>query len=255
VLRQSGTKTQVEIAYLETWYHVAAMLSCRYSGPGSVQYNRRLASADRILDLISHVGHEGFPPLPLVPYAMSMSTTVIYRAFRDNQRDLDSACGDLRLCYNALEAFSQRWTSARYVAKLAKRIWGVLVKSRVRNGLPDDGDEHAQKEPTSDDTGAGNSPTIVNQRKKEVAGMKEMFSDIPLSDQTLHEQHALDGNGHLQRHLIQDWPGINASYFQLDKVFDDLFDYGMPNVFRDPTTWQFTNISNDETNSLGSEFR
>ncbi|KAE8841247.1 hypothetical protein HRS9122_05373 [Pyrenophora teres f. teres] len=47
--------------YLETWYHVAAMLSCRYSGPGTIQYSRRFTSAHRVLDLVSNEGIDAFP--------------------------------------------------------------------------------------------------------------------------------------------------------------------------------------------------
>ncbi|KAJ4144999.1 hypothetical protein LMH87_003864 [Akanthomyces muscarius] len=78
--------------YFEIWYHVAAMLSCRFSGPGTVPYRRRLASADAILLIASEQGADALPPLPLIPYAVSLSTTMIYRALRDGQRQVDSGC-------------------------------------------------------------------------------------------------------------------------------------------------------------------
>ncbi|KAK2032531.1 hypothetical protein LX32DRAFT_555332, partial [Colletotrichum zoysiae] len=109
-------------SYLHIWYHIAAMLSCRYSGPGSVQYTRRLASADCVLNIITQETADGLPPLPLVPYAMSMSTTVIYRALRDGERLPERAYDDLEACSRNLETLSLVWSSARGVAKLVKRL-------------------------------------------------------------------------------------------------------------------------------------
>ncbi|KAF5522798.1 hypothetical protein CGCA056_v007648 [Colletotrichum aenigma] len=51
-------------SYLEIWYHVAAMLSCRYSGPGSLQYNRRLASAGGSFTVRCEMASE-IPRLPV----------------------------------------------------------------------------------------------------------------------------------------------------------------------------------------------
>ncbi|CAI0652365.1 unnamed protein product, partial [Colletotrichum noveboracense] len=116
-------------SYLEIWYHVAAMLSCRYSGPGSPQYNRRLASAGGVLKIISKEGSDRLPPLPLVPYAVSMATTVIYRALRDGQRDPETACEDLSLCCKALDVLSERWTTVKGVARLAKRLLRFIQRS------------------------------------------------------------------------------------------------------------------------------
>lgn len=233
------------------------MLSCRYSGPGSVPYNRRLASADRILDIISHGGHESLPPLPLVPYAMSMSTTMIYRALRDGQRDMDAAHKDLCLCCDALDALSQRWTSAKGVARLAKHLLGVLAKSGGLNG-----NDHARRSSKPDagtlTAAADRSSIMINQRNNEAATMAGVVPPKPVSvqaERALQEEQALASNQNFQSQLREAWPGIHASYSQLDTAFHDLFDYGMPNVFRDPATWEFLHMANDEECAVGSEFQ
>ncbi|OJJ60091.1 hypothetical protein ASPSYDRAFT_921394 [Aspergillus sydowii CBS 593.65] len=109
------------------------MLSCRYSGPRSTQYTRRLASADRIVHIITATDH-GFPPLPLVPYAVSMATTVVYRAWRDKVRDLHSTYANLCLCCEALEALSASWTGARGFARLAMGLRGAIMDALEARG-------------------------------------------------------------------------------------------------------------------------
>ncbi|KAK7422568.1 hypothetical protein QQX98_001591 [Neonectria punicea] len=236
-------------AYLEIWYHVAAMLSCRYSGPGSIQYNRRLASADRIIDIVLHVGHERLLPLPLVPYAMSMATTIIYRALRDEQRDVYSACKGLRFCCNALDSFSQQWTSAKYVAKLAKRLWRVLTKSGALNARAQGTSEEAVP------TEAEGNWAMADGRSSMEASSGTLDKTPIQTGQGATRQAPSDNYQDSNFQLIQSWPGMDASYFQLDRAFHDLFDYSMPNVLRDPTTWNFASVVSDEEGYLSNDFQ
>ncbi|KAF2159213.1 hypothetical protein M409DRAFT_61032 [Zasmidium cellare ATCC 36951] len=109
-------------AYFEIWHCLAAMLSCRHGRPGSGTYSRRLESAERVVALLHGKGHEDVPPLPLVPYTLSMGTSVIYRALVDGQRTPWEAQNELTKCCDSLEVFSQRWTSAKGITRLAKRL-------------------------------------------------------------------------------------------------------------------------------------
>ena len=194
---------------METWYHVAAMLSCRYNGPGTVQYTRRLKSADRVLAIVSREGCEGLPPLPLVPYAMSMSTTVIYRALHDGARDMIAAREDLQRCCDALDGLSQRWTSVRGVAKLAKRLHRLISDGTLR-GL------QVAHRPTSGTTTVSKSPTSAN-----MSAITDQVGDL-YSDEAL------------QRQLSEIWPSFDASYSQMDWAFHDYgFDMEFPSPFDD----------------------
>lgn len=236
------------------------MLSCRFSGPGSAPYFRRLASADRIVDIVSCGGHESLPPLPLVPYAMSMSTTIIYRACRDHQRHTDAAYKDLRLCCDTLDALSQRWTSTKGVAKLAKRLSKILCQSVVTVGIqPQESGKNSRRGPRLD-TGAislaDRSSSLVDPRDSGAANLDDvtMSTQIPgQADDGLQGEQAAEDDHSLQRHLADTWPGPDPSSFQLDRAFYDLFDYGMPNVLRDPARWEFLHVPNDDEGSLGSE--
>ena len=217
------------------------MLSCRFSGPGSVQYRRRLASADRILKIISNGGQEHLPPLPLVPYAMSMSTTIIYRALRDGQRSVEVACKDLRLCCDALNALGSLWTSARDIAKLATRLWRDLVASSLppkqRNI-----DEHANGRVWEDTQSSRlkswgvQPPEIDSESVNDEVDSHEIAVEAPglfQAHQASIGEQGLGENQNLQ------YAGPSDVYTQLDMAVFDMFDYGIPNVFQDSLTWDF----------------
>lgn len=129
--------------YFEIWYHVAAMLSCRYSPPGTIQYDRRLSSAGAVLAIIGDDKEPDLPPLPLIPYAMAMSTTVLYRALRDNKRDASTGLAQLRRCCDVLKSLGNCWTSVHGICRLAREICkpNALAPSRMQDGpaFPVDG--------------------------------------------------------------------------------------------------------------------
>lgn len=212
------------------WYHVTAMLSCRYSGPGSKPYDRRLASADRILEIVGGDGHESLPPLPLVPYAISMATTMIYRALRDGQRDVKRASRDMELCCKALDALSWRWTTAGGVARLARRLWKILATSEK---------SQTTEEPKSSETTPNQSmPAASSGNPPSRQPGPISFSSSISPTQELHTSQTF------QQQLPQ-W-NVTAPYTQLDTAFYDMFDYGMPNVFRDPASWEFLHVANED---------
>ncbi|EXF79881.1 hypothetical protein CFIO01_05248 [Colletotrichum fioriniae PJ7] len=194
--------------YLQIWYHVAAMLSCRYSGPKSVQYQRRLSSADSVLRIVCLEGPANLPPLPLVPYAMSMSTTVIYRALRDGERAPEEAYNDLGACYDNLIILSQLWTSAKGVASNLNTL----------------------QRPTQGVTGSSLLP---------VSSLVQPSEVFPPEDSTDNEGQS--------GHQADTWFVDGLSYSHFDRAFYDFFDYGMPSLFRDLATWDFlqTDVNDD----------
>lgn len=253
--------TYTSAVYLEIWFHVATMLSCRYSGPGSPHYNRRLASADRILAIASCEGSDGLPPLPLIPYAVSMSTTMIYRAFRDAQRGSGPAYDDLGSCCSVLDSLSQRWTSAKGISRLAKRLLKVLRR---------DGTMQTRQQSVVEPTRSSScSPRAAASVLDECKSSRPADNDKTSGDNTLETGGPGPGPSHVNRpsrdsqlpnvdgevpfQPIENWQAIDASYLQLDRAFGELFDYGMPNVFRDPTTWEYL-VPNEEASSVGSDF-
>lgn len=105
------------------------MMSCRHGGPGSVTYNRRLQSAERVISILRRKGHMDLAPLPLVPYVLSVATTVIYRVVIDGQLSSQEALPYISDCCDALEDLSQLWTSAKGIAKLARWLYKHVTSS------------------------------------------------------------------------------------------------------------------------------
>ncbi|KAL2414089.1 hypothetical protein ABEF95_004579 [Exophiala dermatitidis] len=221
-------------AYLEIWYHVAAMLSCRYSGPESFQYERRLDSACRTLQIISE-GYERIPPLPLVPYAISMATAVIYRALRDGKRDYASAYGDLKRCYKTLCALSHIWTSARGVTKLTRRLLRRLSCSGDSN-TP----SYISHERAGDRSSNAVSSTALPQKGPTTVRQPDDASDTTVrndfemdpfllsldTDQVWRDDYdTTDASGSLSQ-LYEPWMDTPMSYPQFDMAFNDFFDNG-----------------------------
>ncbi|KAJ3536309.1 hypothetical protein NM208_g6776 [Fusarium decemcellulare] len=243
--------------YFEMWYHLAAMLSCRYSGPGTVHYDRRLSSADGVISLVSNGRHESLPPLPLVPYATSMATTVMYRALRDGVRDMHTACQDLRLCCDALDALSERWTSARGIAKLASRLW-KSAKSATNHQCRDNSEplrrahsrQSVQSSPSWEIATASDTDQNSPRQHHRASDTNGPIMPTPVSfytDQSICAGHPPDNLQHYSGQFVDPWFGINTSWSQLNGAFDDLFDYGMSDVFRDPATWEFLQIGHQTT--------
>ena len=66
---------------------------------------------------------EELPPIPLVPYSISLALTVAYRQLRDQttSTDLEQVKRNLEVRCALLEGLSKRWWSADAMAKLGRR--------------------------------------------------------------------------------------------------------------------------------------
>ncbi|RMD43338.1 hypothetical protein DV735_g1714, partial [Chaetothyriales sp. CBS 134920] len=110
---------------LELCYNVIAILSCRNSSPNTVSYNRRITASDRIESLLSNPPDQylNIPPLPLVPYAVSLSLTVAYRRLRDNHyhNDPEQIQNALTVRCEMLENLSTYWWTAHGMAQLGRK--------------------------------------------------------------------------------------------------------------------------------------
>ena len=106
---------------LEVCYNIIGILSCRAGGPTSRSYNRRISSADQIQKLTAEGRFAHLPPLPLVPYAISLSLTVAYRGLRDSHCDPEKTQSDLAARCGILESLNKKWWTADAMAKLGRK--------------------------------------------------------------------------------------------------------------------------------------
>ncbi|KAK5946584.1 hypothetical protein PMZ80_000727 [Knufia obscura] len=119
---------------LEICYNIIGILSCRAGGPMSRSYNRRIESADRIQKLTAEGRFAHLPPLPLVPYAISLSLTVAYRGLRDSHSDPVKTQSDLAARCGILESLNKTWWTADAMAKLGRKALKSLQQPAQADG-------------------------------------------------------------------------------------------------------------------------
>ncbi|KAK2592771.1 hypothetical protein QQS21_009514 [Conoideocrella luteorostrata] len=113
--------------YLEIWYLVLAMLSCRHSTPHTRPYERRFRSAERVQQLTANGRHSSLPPLPMVPYAVALSLTVTLRAAKDRPQaaeELTPMVASLQITLIELGKWS---VQAAGMSRLAQKLMGKLL--------------------------------------------------------------------------------------------------------------------------------
>lgn len=66
-------------------------------------------------------------------------------------------------------------------------------------------------------------------------------------DQPLHAGQIPDSYQGFLEQPIEAFGGLDGSLSQLDMAFHDLFDFSLPNAFRNPTTWEYFNMANEES--------
>lgn len=179
------------------------------------------------------------PPLPLVPYALSMSTTMIYRAMRDGERSVEQACGDLRLCCKAVTGLGRLWTSARGISKLAQHLLEVLNST-----TPGVGSECTQMRSQyfACETRAENT-TDINQRAARTSP-RRITPVLDVTSPCCPETIA-PASG-------DPWSSIDEVYSQLDTAVGDIYDYSIPDIFQDCADWEFASahVSPEEASGL-----
>ncbi|PYI29406.1 fungal-specific transcription factor [Aspergillus indologenus CBS 114.80] len=114
--------------FLELYYHAVCILSCRYrlSHPADLSkpsYVRQGLAAVRIHSIVATECSGGLPPLPIIPYALTLSMGVSYQQFRSSKliTHLDRARAGLEACCVLLERISAYWSTAEAMARLGRK--------------------------------------------------------------------------------------------------------------------------------------
>ncbi|KAI5842373.1 hypothetical protein BZA05DRAFT_477518 [Tricharina praecox] len=125
-----GGDTGVAANTLRLFYHAVTILSYRSSFASSfvsthtsASYARRMSSAHAILALFSAPNNNPFPPLPVVPYAVSLALTSFFSALRadpDSPHTAEYKSSFLRAC-SILEELSTYWFFAGAMAAMGRQ--------------------------------------------------------------------------------------------------------------------------------------
>ncbi|CAG7917445.1 unnamed protein product [Penicillium olsonii] len=128
------------LGFLELYYHSVAILSCRYKPTDSIDGRlssvRQGLAAVRIHSIVASECADSLPPLPVVPYSITLSMGVSYRQLRSSKliTHLDRAKASLEACCSLLEHISPYWYSAEAMARLGQKalhqIQGQTTQSK-----------------------------------------------------------------------------------------------------------------------------
>ncbi|RHZ71174.1 hypothetical protein CDV55_108643 [Aspergillus turcosus] len=115
------------LSFLEVYYHAVAILSCRsrmHDHPQNSNSSiRQGLAAVRIHSIVATECAQDLPPLPIVPYALSLSMSVSYQQFRSSRliTHFNRAKASLEACCSLLEGMGIYWYSAEAMARLGRR--------------------------------------------------------------------------------------------------------------------------------------
>ena len=87
-------------------------------------YVRQSLSATRVIHLLNAESPEFLPPLPLVPYALGVALSVVYRHFRSRRLKVhvNRATEELKQCVRLLDRLRNAWWSAGTMADLGRAV-------------------------------------------------------------------------------------------------------------------------------------
>ncbi|RAH65851.1 transcription factor domain-containing protein [Aspergillus aculeatinus CBS 121060] len=116
------------IGLLELYYHAVGILSCRYrlSHPADLSkpsYVRQGLAAVRIHSIVATECSGSLPPLPIIPYAITLSMGVSYQQFRSSKliTHLNQARAGLEASCVLLERVSAYWSAAEAMGRLGRK--------------------------------------------------------------------------------------------------------------------------------------
>ncbi|KAF2033604.1 hypothetical protein EK21DRAFT_58084 [Setomelanomma holmii] len=125
------------MSLLSLFHHTMCMashksLSINAPVKSSPSYVRQSLSATRVIHLLNAEPPEMLPPLPIVPYALGVALSVVYRHFRSRRLKVhvNRATEELKQCVRLLDRLRNSWWSAGTVADLGR---AVLSNAAGRN--------------------------------------------------------------------------------------------------------------------------
>ncbi|KAK4505909.1 hypothetical protein PRZ48_003874 [Zasmidium cellare] len=127
---------QSTLATLHLFYLVTAMLSHRSRGvkymPRSTpSYVRQSLCSLELIRLMSSHLYPSLNPLPILPYAISLSLSVTYQRIRQSQlkHQQEDAREDFRTCCQILQSLRRCWSSADVISVISKKVLDQLNKT------------------------------------------------------------------------------------------------------------------------------
>ena len=189
---------------LSLFHHTMCMashksLSINAPVKSTPSYVRQSLSATRVIHLLNAESPERLPPLPLVPYALSMALSVVYRHFRSRRLKvhINRATEELKQCVQLLDRLRNAWWSAGTMADIGR---AVLSNAAGRTTT------------TTNNTNAANTPAtsapeprhdpktdMLSAQTPATAGPRMPTSTTQWSQQHQQQQHQQQQHQHMDR--------------------------------------------------------
>ncbi|PWY80828.1 hypothetical protein BO94DRAFT_587572 [Aspergillus sclerotioniger CBS 115572] len=217
----SGVEEDVDIGtlgFLELFYHAVGILFARNHSPEHIEspspfHIRQDHAAIRIQSIAAKECIHDLPPLPIVPYALSLSMGVSYQQYRSSNliTHLSRSKADLEARCSLLEILSPYWYSADKMAQLGRKaVNQIHERPDNQPGLTMTGNT---TQPPVGMSGHGNRITWVNSTS--IDSTREHSANAESSHNELQDL-ALDG------------------FADIDVIFGDFLDLSLPNGYWDP---------------------
>lgn len=123
---------------LSLFHHTMCMashksLSINAPVKSTPSYVRQSLSATRVIHLLNADSPEQLPPLPLVPYALSVALSVVYRHFRSRRLKvhIKRASEELKQCVLLLDRLRNAWWSAGTMADIGRAVLSNAAGQRT----------------------------------------------------------------------------------------------------------------------------
>lgn len=185
-------------ATVEVFYHAVAILSCRFPQDGAksalpsrANNSRRSLSADRITELVRDELGDRISYTPIIPYAVSLSLSVMYRKMRYSQIPMFRERG--------LRAFE---TNTTLLKKLSETFWCAKTLGGMAEQVLQEMGKAAAFKAQESGSGSGSGPGsgTASQEDGRRAGSDpqpahpvQPFSalpqGLPLSSMASHDSH------------------------------------------------------------------
>ncbi|PLB43400.1 hypothetical protein P170DRAFT_370456 [Aspergillus steynii IBT 23096] len=240
------------ILSLELVYHAIALLASRpwvlKDQPKSdTLYLRQDLSVYRIVSLIQIHEVSQLLPLPIIPYAISLSFSVAYKQIQRCQllSTQDTAKHHVRALYKSLEALSPTWWSAQVMTRLGRRVLHEIQRTTDRTNdqiLP----EQPRRRRPSD-------PTIA-----EYISTPALSSDLTASENV---DSPLNGTGPRSQlpvdfadigHDTFGYPSGNAAFDDIDDLLGNFLNINVPTCPTHPSFTDFDVAWDDQMSNYAS---
>ncbi|KAJ5150955.1 uncharacterized protein N7482_010207 [Penicillium canariense] len=227
------------LGFLELYYHCAAILSCRYKltetlDSTKVSSIRQGLAAVRIHSIVGTECAGSLPPLPIVPYAISLSMGVSYRQLRSSKliTHFDRAKASLEASCALLEGLGAEWYSAEAMARLGRKALQQIEHEHPRQPAP----ETLLARPAGT-TGAARSlgpadAAVLSGAAGAAGAMAIEVKDPALGSVAAGPETAMGSP--LASENVNDLDSTMHGFADIDTLFGEFLDLSLPTNFWDP---------------------